>query len=217
MRVSWTRLLVIYSTALNLSSLLLLLFICKERRAISESVVVRTKLGILCKNWWPVFIEFAMKLGGGLSLLPNLKSLCMNACVGAQSRLTLCDPMNCSLPGSSVHEFLQARIPEWVALPSSRGSSGPRDWNCISYVSFMTGGFFTTRAASWKAPNPSASPLYSLTGTFSCPSGCGIFLFCSAGTLRPQPWHITHTHTPSPQPHTHMHARMSTSGCRGEK
>ena len=36
--------------------------------------------------------------------------------------LTLCDPMGCSPPGSSVHGILQARIPEWVAIPFSRGS-----------------------------------------------------------------------------------------------
>ena len=40
---------------------------------------------------------------------------------------TLCDPMDCSPPGSSVHEILQARILEWVAIPSSRESSWPRD------------------------------------------------------------------------------------------
>ena len=39
------------------------------------------------------------------------------------------------LPGSSVHEILQARIREWIAIPSSRGSSWPRDRTCISYVS----------------------------------------------------------------------------------
>ena len=44
-----------------------------------------------------------------------------------QSCLTLYDPMDCSLPGSSVHGILQARILEWVAMPSSRGSSQPRD------------------------------------------------------------------------------------------
>ena len=40
-----------------------------------------------------------------------------------QSCLTLCDPMDCSLPGSSVLGILQARILKWVAMPSSRGSS----------------------------------------------------------------------------------------------
>ena len=38
------------------------------------------------------------------------------------SCLTLCDPMGCSLPGSSVHGGSQARILEWVAMPSSKGS-----------------------------------------------------------------------------------------------
>ena len=45
----------------------------------------------------------------------------------AQSCLTLCDPMDCSPPGSCVHEILQARILVWVAIPSSRGSSQPRN------------------------------------------------------------------------------------------
>ena len=44
-------------------------------------------------------------------------------CWVTQSRLTLCNPADCSLPGSSVHGILQARILEWVAMPSSRGSS----------------------------------------------------------------------------------------------
>ena len=52
-----------------------------------------------------------------------------------QSCLTLCDFMDCSPPGSSVHGILQARILEWVAMPSSRGSSRPRDRTCVSYVS----------------------------------------------------------------------------------
>ena len=44
-----------------------------------------------------------------------------------QSCLTLCDPMDCSLPGSSLHRILQARVLEWVAISFSRGSSQPRD------------------------------------------------------------------------------------------
>ena len=43
------------------------------------------------------------------------------------SRVQLYNRMDCSLPGSSVHGMLQARILEWVAMPSSRGSSRPRD------------------------------------------------------------------------------------------
>ena len=48
-------------------------------------------------------------------------------CSVTQSCLTLCDPMDCSPPCSSVHEILQARTLEWVAIPSSRGSSWPWD------------------------------------------------------------------------------------------
>ena len=43
----------------------------------------------------------------------------------AESCLTLCDHMDCSLPNSSAHGILQARTLEWVAMPSSRGSSQP--------------------------------------------------------------------------------------------
>ena len=55
----------------------------------------------------------------------------------------LCDPMDCSFPVSSVHGILQARILEWLAISSCRGSSWPRDWTCFSYVSCITGRFFT--------------------------------------------------------------------------
>ena len=54
--------------------------------------------------------------------------VCVRACAKSlQSFLTLCDPMDCSLPGSSVSGILQARILEWVAMPFSRASSQPRD------------------------------------------------------------------------------------------
>ena len=52
-----------------------------------------------------------------------------------QSCLILCDPMNYSPPGSSIHGVLEARILEWAAIPSSRGSSQPRDRTWVSYVS----------------------------------------------------------------------------------
>ena len=47
----------------------------------------------------------------------------------------LCDPVDYSPPGSFVHGILQARILEWVAMPSSRGSTQPRDQTHVSYVS----------------------------------------------------------------------------------
>ena len=62
------------------------------------------------------------------------------------NHFTLCDPVDCSLPGSSVHGILQARILEWVVMPSSRGSSQPRDQTHISYITRLAGRFFTTGA-----------------------------------------------------------------------
>ena len=55
-------------------------------------------------------------------------------CVRAQLRTTLCNPMDYSPPGPSVHRIFQARILEWVLISSSRGSSRPRDWICISCI-----------------------------------------------------------------------------------
>ena len=52
---------------------------------------------------------------------------------------TLCSPVDCSLPGSSVHGILQAKILEWVAIPFSRGPSWPRNW---TWVSCIAGRFF---------------------------------------------------------------------------
>ena len=64
--------------------------------------------------------------------------LYLEACwilVCAQSCLTICDPMDCSLPGSSVCGILQARILEWVVISFSRGSFPSRDWICIACTS----------------------------------------------------------------------------------
>ena len=59
----------------------------------------------------------------------------------AQLCLTLCNPRDCSLPGPSVHGILLARVPKWVAMPFSRGSSQPRD---PTQVSSIAGRFFNT-------------------------------------------------------------------------
>ena len=74
------------------------------------------------------------------SLPPKVKLLVFSWC------LTLCNPMDYSLPGSFVHGFLQARILEWVAMPFSRGSSPPRNW---TWVSCIEGRFFTIWA-TWE-------------------------------------------------------------------
>ena len=55
-----------------------------------------------------------------IQLYIHMYPLCMCVCVCVQLCLTLCDPMGCSPPGSSVHGIFQARILEWVAISSSR-------------------------------------------------------------------------------------------------
>ena len=65
----------------------------------------------------------------------------MCACSVDKSCPTLCDPVDCNLPGSSVHGILQARTLEWVAISPSRGSSRPRD---RAQASHIAGRFFTT-------------------------------------------------------------------------
>ena len=81
--------------------------------------------------------------------------------LGTQSCLTLCNPMDCSLPGSSVRGILQARMLEWVAMPSSRDLPNPGIESLMSptlnpWIEFLmspalAGGFIAT-SATWEAP-----------------------------------------------------------------
>ena len=75
-----------------------------------------------------------LKARGHACLLVHDQFLFTDCCSVAKSCLTLCDPMDCSSPGSSVHVILQARIPEWVAISFSRRSSLTRDWTCVSCI-----------------------------------------------------------------------------------
>ena len=69
----------------------------------------------------------------------------------AQSCPTLCDPMDCSPPGSSLHGILQARILEWVAMRTSRDLPNPGIEPTSLMSPALTGGFFTT-SITWEAP-----------------------------------------------------------------
>ena len=110
----------------------------------SRRVAPETPLGTLTP---------AIPNGLGVSHLPAaplaVDSFSVTVLIGtcvllAQSCLTLCDPMDSSPQGSSVHGILQARILEWVAIPFSRGSSQPRDQ---PQVSCIAGRFFTVWAS----------------------------------------------------------------------
>ena len=65
----------------------------------------------------------------------------------AQSCLTLCNPMGCSIPGSTIHGIFQARVLEWVAISFSRWSSRPRDWTWISRIAGRCFTVWVTREA----------------------------------------------------------------------
>ena len=67
-------------------------------------------------------------------------------CEVAQSCPTLCDPTDCSLPGSSVHGIFQARVLEWAAISFSRASSRPRDQTQVSCIAGRCFTLWATRA-----------------------------------------------------------------------
>ena len=93
----------------------------------------------------------------------------------SHSVVTLCDPTDCSPPGSSVHGILQTSIPKWVSIPFSRGSSQPRDRNWVSYTE---GRFITVWAirepkgyteAAWAGNQTQASHVASENSTTEPP------------------------------------------------
>ena len=80
-----------------------------------------------CTHWCFLYVKGSIR-----SQILELIKVCVCVCVcvargGGQSHLTLCNPMDCSPPGSSVHGILPVRRLEWVAMPSSRRSSPARD------------------------------------------------------------------------------------------
>ena len=81
--------------------------------------------------------------------IPISQNLCWEGCgvhvCVCVSQSCLCDPMDNSLPGSTVHEILQARILEWVAIPFSRGSSWPRGQTQFSWIACRLFTIWATR------------------------------------------------------------------------
>ena len=87
-----------------------------------------------------------------------LESKILCCCLVTISCPTLCNPMDCSLPGSSVHGISQARILEWVAIPFSRGSSWPRDQTHVSCIGRRILYYWATREAQTRAPEQGHEP-----------------------------------------------------------
>ena len=96
-------------------------------------------------------LSFLLNKYPGVGFLDHRVCVCVCVCVlVAQSCLTLCDPMDCSPPGSSVHGILQARILEWVAISLSRESSWPRDQTCISCIGRQILDHWSARRPHWR-------------------------------------------------------------------
>ena len=90
----------------------------------------RSDSGFPCVLWVPDTAEGCLRDGRGERV--SIEKLTLKErCYGllAQLCLTLCDPMDCGPPGSSVHGILQARVLEWVAIPFSRGIFPIQGWN----------------------------------------------------------------------------------------
>ena len=79
---------------------------------------------------------FRMKMERQVDIKTFKYCVCVPECMSIVAQLcpALCDPMDCSPPGSSVYGISQARMLEWVVIPFSRGSSWPKDQTCISCI-----------------------------------------------------------------------------------
>ena len=116
-------------------------------------------MAVIFSHMFTLFIQFHFLLI--LSLFCVWESIVdwMHACMRAQL-LQLCpalyDPWTVAHQAPLTMGILQARILEWIATPSSRGSSRPRDWICTSWVSCITGGF--------SIPEPPEKPHSGLDG-----------------------------------------------------
>ena len=117
------------------------LILLTKLKVISECRIISNYVLLLIP--WKYWLICAIKMFKKMSqyMCCVLKSL---------SCLWLCDTIDCSLPGSSVHGISQARILQWVAISFSRGSSQPRDQTQVSYIA---GRHFTVRATR-KAQHP---------------------------------------------------------------
>ena len=93
----------------------------------------------------PFFLSLFDYICRAMILLPGQAGHMKVKSEVAQLRLTLCDPVDCSPPGFSVHGILQARMLEWVAISFSRGSSQPRDRTQVSHIAGRRCNLWATR------------------------------------------------------------------------
>ena len=113
--------------------------------ALGKLVVLNTQsVNILLSKSWDCAQVSQKGISTIISMVSNLSTVKGNVHLHASTSATgkvkvkvkscptLCDPMDCSLPGSSIHGIFQAKIPWWFAISFSRRASQPRDWTLVS-------------------------------------------------------------------------------------
>ena len=115
----------------------------------SQITIIPWRLSSACLLLWVSIQQGHMQVCAA-AWFPKLNLLFGSSCIGEPTFMlncsvmsNSCDPMDYSPPGFSVQGIFQARILEWAAISSSRGSSPLSDWTRIYYVSCIVGGFFT--------------------------------------------------------------------------
>ena len=96
-------------------------------------------------------------------------------CLVAQSCPTLCDPMDSSPPGSSVYGIIQARILEWVAMPSSRESSQPRNRTQVRSPTFQVDSLVTINSFMGNQQGPTTQHMELCSGICGSLDGSGVW------------------------------------------
>ena len=112
---------------------------------VNSSIMEQTFKSLQKETIWTCLKKFFSQLLF-VSPLHNCSISWFECCavLGTQLCLTLCNPMDYSAWGSSVHGISHIRILEWDAISSSRGSSWSRDWTRVSCISFTASRFFTS-------------------------------------------------------------------------
>ena len=127
-------------------------------------IVILQKRTLRLQRWSNNWLSPELKLKSSASELGFSMTTPTTSLV-VQLYPTLCNPMDCSPPGSSAHGILYTRILEWVAIPVSRGSSWPRDRTCVSCISRQILHRWATRKP-YRNESPFPSPGIFLTQVF---------------------------------------------------
>ena len=111
----------------------------ERKKAIHDDTMLITEdLLVLSLSYVSLLCFYAFVYVQFIFPRPNLRIWEIRVCMCAQLCLPLCNPMDCTPPGSSVHGIFQARKLEWVAISFSRGSFWPRAFTRVSCIGITT-------------------------------------------------------------------------------